>query len=77
LKWGFRLRGNPEQQIDPGAVPYWRWSAVISTGFLLLIPAGCYWAQHIWHWPAWIALTLLGLILAHAVYAIIFKPDIL
>ncbi len=70
------MRNNPEQQIDPGAVPYWRWSAAISTGFLLLIPAGCYWAQQRWHWPAWITFALLGLIFAYAVYAIIFKPDI-
>ena len=70
------MRNIPEQRIDPGAVPYWRWSAVINTGFLLLIPAGCYWAQQRWHWPAWITFALLGLILAYAVYAIIFKPDI-
>ena len=70
------MRGNPEQQIDPRAVPYWRWSGVINTGFLLLIPAGCYWAQQRWHWPAWIALALLALILAYGVYLIFIKPDI-
>jgi membrane protein YdbS with pleckstrin-like domain len=70
------LRGNPEQRIDPRAVPYWRWSAVINTGFLLLIPAVCFWAQYHWHWPVWIAPALLGLALANAVFVIFFKPEI-
>ncbi|MEN6328198.1 MAG: PH domain-containing protein [Syntrophomonas sp.] len=70
------MRNIPEQRIDSKAVPYWRWSASIKTGFLLLIPAGYHMARQHWHWPAWITFVLLGLTLAYAVYAILFRPAI-
>lgn len=70
------MRKIPEQRIDPQAVTYWRWSAAITSFFLLLIPAGYHLAQQRWHLPAWINLALLGLILAYAIYSIVFRPVI-
>ena len=70
------LRSNPQQRIDSRAVPYWRWSAGIKSGFYLLISAGYYFARQHWHWPAWITFALLGLTFAYAVYSILFQPDI-
>ncbi|MDD3269489.1 MAG: PH domain-containing protein [Syntrophomonadaceae bacterium] len=70
------MRNNPQQRINAKAVSYWRWSAGIKSGFLLLISAGYHMAQQHWHWPAWISFVLLGLTLAYAIYAIILKPDI-
>ncbi|MEN6349797.1 MAG: PH domain-containing protein [Syntrophomonas sp.] len=70
------LRSNPQQCIDSRAVPYWRWSASIRSGFLLLIPAGYYWARQHWHWPAWITFVLLSLTFTYAIYSILFQPNI-
>ncbi|MDD3364082.1 MAG: hypothetical protein PHZ03_03805, partial [Syntrophomonas sp.] len=68
------MQNYPEQRIDSKAVPYWRWSAGIKSGFLLLIPAGYYMAQQHWHWPAFISFILLGLTLTYAIYSILFQP---
>lgn len=70
------MRETPEQRIDIKAVEYWRWSAIIKSNFLLLIPGAYYLAVHIWHWPVWIIIVLLILILADAVFSIFFKPRI-
>jgi membrane protein YdbS with pleckstrin-like domain len=69
------LRNNPEQQIDPGAEPYWRWSAAISTGFY------CSFRQVVIGrssagMAGWITFALLGHIFAYAVLCNHFKPDI-
>lgn len=71
------MRGNPEQRIDIKAVEYWRWSAIIKSIFLLLIPGSYYLAIYLWQWPAWIIIILLILTLADVVFSILFKPQII
>lgn len=71
------MRQIPVEQIDPNAVPYWRWSAIINSLFLFLIPIAYYAAVRIWHWPVWIMIILLISVLASAVFSIFFKPQIL
>lgn len=70
------MRTIPEQRIDPKAVPYWRWSAGIKTGVLLLIMVAYHIAQQRLDWPVWIGYALLGITLAYAVFAILFRPVI-
>lgn len=70
------MRQVPEQRIDPRAVHYWRWSAVIGSLFLFLIPAAYWAAARFWHWPAWITIVLVVLTFGNAVFAILFKPGI-
>ena len=71
------MREDPKQCIDIKAVHYWRWTAVIKSIFLLLIPGAYYFTVHLWQWPFWIAVVLLMLTLADAVFSIFFKPDII
>lgn len=70
------MREDPQQCIDIKAVHYWRWTAVIKSLFLLLIPGAYYFTVHLWQWPFWIAVVLMVLTLADAVFSIFFKPDI-
>ena len=71
------MRQNPSQLIDQKAILYWRYSNIITAFFLLLIPAACYFAVRLWHWPAWITIVLLFLTLAIAIFDIFFKPEII
>lgn len=70
------MRQNPKQRIDPKAVKYWRWSAIIKSIFLFLFPGVCYAGIHLWNWPAWITAILLVISLTIAIFSIFFVPDI-
>ena len=70
------MREDPKQCIDIKAVHYWRWTAIIKSILLLLIPGAYYLTVHLWQWPFWIAVVLVVLTLADAVFSIFFKPDI-
>lgn len=70
------MRQIPEQRIDSRAVPYWRWSACISSLIMGLIPAAYYGATLLWHWPNWITAVLLVLTLAYAGYSILIRPAV-
>jgi hypothetical protein len=71
------LRQNPSQVIDRKAVQYWRYSNTITALFLFLIPTAYFFAARLWHWPAWITIVLLSLILAIAIFNIFIRPEII
>ncbi len=70
------MRHDPDQRIDLKAVQYWRYSNIIGSIFLLLIPAAYYGAARIWRWPTWITIALLLLTLVIAIFNIFLKPEI-
>lgn len=70
------MRQNPEQRIDVKAVQYWRWSALIKSFFLLLIPGAYYLAMYLWKCPLWIFIILLVLTIADLTFSIFLKPNI-
>lgn len=71
------MQNLPDNKIDPSAIHYWRWSGLLNTIFLCIIPGAYYGATRIWHWPLWILYPLSAILLLYAIYSIAIIPQIM
>lgn len=67
---------KPQQRIDTKALPYWRWTGVLTSLFYCLIPVGYVFAMKHWHWPVWITWVLGLAVLLLSIANIILIPTV-
>lgn len=66
----------PVNRIDPAAVSYWRWSGLINSILICVIPLIYYGGLRIWDWPTWILTILILLAIASSVLITLVFPAI-
>jgi membrane protein YdbS with pleckstrin-like domain len=70
------MRREPANQLNTRALIVWRISAAITMIILLLMSVAIFIALLIFHWPIWIGITMIGIVLAISIISVGLYPKL-